>query len=184
MYWSRSEIKTNNVRYEFNRPYLQHKELQTDDALAVEATSYALLTLFKVEGGGVTIVQVKQCETKNSQIMRKMPLFSKFGQPVSLISIFIFISLYLYLHRNTFSGLKSFAIRVKSTLGQHQQFQQNKKNIKLSISFSQSERKMHFSHLNCIDKNSIVLCPEYKYLSHLIINLILSRLIRTRSRSG
>ena len=37
------------VRYEFNRPYLQHKELQTDDALAVEATSYALLTLFLVE---------------------------------------------------------------------------------------------------------------------------------------
>ena len=36
-------------RYEFNRPYLQHKELQTDDALAVEATSYALLTLFLVE---------------------------------------------------------------------------------------------------------------------------------------
>ena len=68
MYWSRSEIKTNNVRYEFNRPYLQHKELQTDDALAVEATSYALLTLFKVEGGGVTIVQVKQCETKNCKV--------------------------------------------------------------------------------------------------------------------
>ena len=91
MYWSRSEIKTNNVRYEFNRPYLQHKELQTDDALAVEATSYALLTLFKVEGGGVTIVQVKQCETKNCKIMRKMPLFSKFGQPVSLISIYLSI---------------------------------------------------------------------------------------------
>ena len=91
MYWSRSEIKTNNVRYEFNRPYLQHKELQTDDALAVEATSYALLTLFLVEGGGVTIVQVHQCETKNSQIMRKMPLFSKFGQPVSLISIYLSI---------------------------------------------------------------------------------------------
>ena len=77
MYWSRSEIKTNNVRYEFNRPYLQHKELQTDDALAVEATSYALLTLFKVEGGGVTIVQVKQCETKNCKIMRKNATFFK-----------------------------------------------------------------------------------------------------------
>ena len=25
VYWSRSEIKINNVRYEFNRPYLQHK---------------------------------------------------------------------------------------------------------------------------------------------------------------
>ena len=40
---------SNCFRYEFNRPYLQHKELQTDDALAVEATSYALLTLFLVE---------------------------------------------------------------------------------------------------------------------------------------
>ena len=38
-----------------------YQELQTNDALAVEATSYALLTLFLVEGGGVTIVQVKDC---------------------------------------------------------------------------------------------------------------------------
>ena len=35
------------------------QELQTNDALAVEATSYALLTLFLVEGGGVTVVQVR-----------------------------------------------------------------------------------------------------------------------------
>ena len=29
VYWSRSEIKINNVRYEFNRPYLQHKVLNS-----------------------------------------------------------------------------------------------------------------------------------------------------------
>ena len=40
---------------------LSSQELQTNDALAVEATSYALLTLFLVEGGGVTIVQVRDC---------------------------------------------------------------------------------------------------------------------------
>ena len=39
------------------RPFLRPKEKQEDDALAVEATSYALLTLFLVEGGGVTILQ-------------------------------------------------------------------------------------------------------------------------------
>ena len=38
-----------------------YQELQTNDALAVEATSYALLTLFLVEGGGVTVVQVSLC---------------------------------------------------------------------------------------------------------------------------
>ena len=40
---------------------LSYQELQTNDALAVEATSYALLTLFLVEGGGVTVVQVSLC---------------------------------------------------------------------------------------------------------------------------
>jgi len=57
VYWSRKEIITNRVRYEFNRPFLEAKDKQVDDALAVEATSYALLTLFLVEGGGVTVLQ-------------------------------------------------------------------------------------------------------------------------------
>ena len=56
-YWARADIEVNKVRYEFNRPFLIPKEKQEDDALAVEATSYALLTLFLVEGGGVTILQ-------------------------------------------------------------------------------------------------------------------------------
>ena len=45
------------MRYEFNRPFLEAKDLQANDALAVEATSYALLTIFLVEGGGVTFTQ-------------------------------------------------------------------------------------------------------------------------------
>ena len=57
IYWSRSQIETNKVRYEFNRPFLEAKAYQEDDALAVEATGYALLTMFRVEGGGVTVDQ-------------------------------------------------------------------------------------------------------------------------------
>ena len=57
IYWSRSNITTNRVRYEYNRPFLEAKDYQDDDALAVEATGYALLTMFLVEGGGVTILQ-------------------------------------------------------------------------------------------------------------------------------
>ena len=78
------------VRYEFNRPFLEAKDLQVfydntsischstkfinlvhlnnfchwlhhilqeNDAHAVEATSYALITMFLVEGGGVTPIQ-------------------------------------------------------------------------------------------------------------------------------
>ena len=36
---------------------MEAKDYQDDDALAVEATGYALLTMFMVEGGGVTIIQ-------------------------------------------------------------------------------------------------------------------------------
>jgi hypothetical protein len=57
VYWGRTPIKTNRVRYEYNRPFLEAKDYQDGDAMAVEATGYALLTMFKVEGGGVTIIQ-------------------------------------------------------------------------------------------------------------------------------
>ena len=53
---------------------LSSQELQTNDALAVEATSYALLTLFLVEGGGVTIVQVRDCF--NLFLFYQNPIFS------------------------------------------------------------------------------------------------------------
>ena len=67
-YWAKSDIDVNKVRYEFNRPFLRPKDKQEEDALAVEATSYALLTLFLVEGGGVTILQ--------DQVNRKHPCFT------------------------------------------------------------------------------------------------------------
>ena len=66
VYWSPSRIVTNTVRYQFNRPFLEPKEKQTNDALAVEATGYALLTLFLVQGGGVTILQDQIVEWLNT----------------------------------------------------------------------------------------------------------------------
>ena len=38
VYWGRSPIQTNRVRYEYNRPFLEAKDYQEDDALAVETT--------------------------------------------------------------------------------------------------------------------------------------------------
>ena len=43
-------LKLCRVRYEFNRPYLEAKDYQDNDALAVEATAYALQTIFLMEG--------------------------------------------------------------------------------------------------------------------------------------
>ena len=40
-----------------NRPYWEPKCYQNNDGLAVEATAYALHTLFLMEGGGVTMLQ-------------------------------------------------------------------------------------------------------------------------------
>ena len=57
VYWSRTKINFNRVRYEFNRPFMEAKDRQLNDALAVEATGYALLSLFQLEGGGITILQ-------------------------------------------------------------------------------------------------------------------------------
>jgi len=66
LYWGRSPIETNSVRYEFNRPFLEAKAYQDDDALAVEATGYALLTMFMVEGGGNTIILDKIVQWMNT----------------------------------------------------------------------------------------------------------------------
>ena len=57
------------VRYEFNRPFVEAKDYQENDALAVEATGYALQTIFLMEGGGVTFTQV-------GRIMKKRGLKS------------------------------------------------------------------------------------------------------------
>ncbi len=66
VYWGRTSIKTNDVRYEFNRPFLEAKKYQDNDALAVEATGYALLTMFLVEGGGNTIILDKVVQWMNT----------------------------------------------------------------------------------------------------------------------
>ena len=58
VYWSPTTINTNTVKYlQFNRPFLEGKDKQFNDAVAVEATGYALLVLFQVQGGGVTVLQ-------------------------------------------------------------------------------------------------------------------------------
>ena len=57
VYWSRTKIQANRVRYEFNRPFMEAKDRQLNDALAVEATGYAFLSLYQLEAGGVTILQ-------------------------------------------------------------------------------------------------------------------------------
>lgn len=57
VYWSRNKIWTNNITYEFTQPFVNPKNHQIDDALAVETTSYALLTMFIREGGGITFEQ-------------------------------------------------------------------------------------------------------------------------------
>ena len=68
-YWSPTKIAYNSVRYEFNRPFLQPKDNQINDAIAVEATAYALLTLFLVKGGGMTILQDQIVNWLNSMRM-------------------------------------------------------------------------------------------------------------------
>jgi hypothetical protein len=65
-YWGRTPITTNKVRYEFNRPFLEAKTYQANDAVAVESTAYALLTIFLVEGGGVTFTQEKIVQWLNT----------------------------------------------------------------------------------------------------------------------
>ena len=55
-----------------NLPVVLHSSLrfyQVNDAIAVEATGYALLTLFLVEGGGVTILQDQIVEWLNTMRM-------------------------------------------------------------------------------------------------------------------
>jgi len=65
-YWSPTKIYFNNVRYEFNRPFLQPKDNQANDAIAVEATSYALLTIFLVRGSDMGILQDQVVNWLNS----------------------------------------------------------------------------------------------------------------------
>ena len=72
VYWSPTKIRTNGVKYEQStRPFLVPKEKQINDALAVEATGYALLTTFLVDGGGVTFLQDQIVEWLNTMRLGK-----------------------------------------------------------------------------------------------------------------
>ena len=72
VYWSPTKIKPNGVKYEQStRPFLVPKEKQINDALAVEATGYALLTTFLVDGGGVTNLQDRIVEWLNTMRLGK-----------------------------------------------------------------------------------------------------------------
>ena len=75
---------------------LSYQELQTNDALAVEATSYALLTLFLVEGGGVTVVQVSLCLINLSSVKarsyKEQTLMSKSQSKNSVLFPFFVVS--------------------------------------------------------------------------------------------
>ena len=67
VYWGKSPIAPNREKLnEFNRSFIEAKDYQDNDALAVEATSYTLLTLFLVEGGRNTILLDKMVQWLNT----------------------------------------------------------------------------------------------------------------------
>ena len=76
-------------RYEYNRPFLEAKDYQDDDALAVEATGYALLTMFMVEGGGVTIIQDQIVQWLNTMRLGD----GGFISTVDTVFFFVFIKM-------------------------------------------------------------------------------------------
>ena len=78
------------VRYEFNRPFLEAKDYQDNDALSVEATGYALITLFLMEGGGVTFLQEKTVEWLNTMRMGDGGFISTVDTVVALQALVLY----------------------------------------------------------------------------------------------
>ena len=78
------------VRYEYNRPFLEAKDLQANDAEAVEATSYALLTIFLVEGGGVTFTQEKIVQWLNTMRLADGGFVSTIDTIVALQALVVY----------------------------------------------------------------------------------------------
>lgn len=74
-------------RYEFNRPFLQAKTYQDNDALAVEATGYALLCSFLIEGGGVTLMQDRIVQWMNTMRLGDGGFISTVDTVVALESL-------------------------------------------------------------------------------------------------
>jgi hypothetical protein len=56
-YWSRVPVPANRIRYENQRPFICPRDYQTDDSVAVEATSYALMVYLMRDG--VTVLSEK-----------------------------------------------------------------------------------------------------------------------------
>ncbi|PNF42789.1 hypothetical protein B7P43_G13621 [Cryptotermes secundus] len=56
-YWSRVPVPGNTIRYENQRPFICPRDYQTDDSVAVEATSYALMV--NLMRDGVTVLSEK-----------------------------------------------------------------------------------------------------------------------------
>jgi CD109 antigen len=52
VYWSREPVPSNQILYENQRPFLQPRLPMHQDAVAVEATSYALLVYLARDGIG------------------------------------------------------------------------------------------------------------------------------------
>ncbi|CAG0913503.1 unnamed protein product [Notodromas monacha] len=68
IYWSTAEIQANQVKSEFNRPFIQAKDVQMFDSLSVEATAYALLVY--IQRDGINSIQGKMVRWLNSMRIR------------------------------------------------------------------------------------------------------------------
>ncbi|CAB3361002.1 Hypothetical predicted protein [Cloeon dipterum] len=60
MYWSRVKIPSNPIKYENQRPFIEPSPIVEGDSVAVEATSYALLTYIAREGIGLIHERIVQ----------------------------------------------------------------------------------------------------------------------------
>ena len=85
-FWVRiKQMSIHRVRYGGqNRPYWEPKCYQNNDGLAVEATAYALHTLFLMEGGGVTMLQGTICRSRTAVIRYLWPEF-KFSAKIEMV---------------------------------------------------------------------------------------------------
>ena len=52
VYWSRRPVPSNNISYENQRPFVQPRTPNQQDAVAVETTAYALLVYLARDGIG------------------------------------------------------------------------------------------------------------------------------------
>ena len=81
---------------------MEAKDYQDDDALAVEATGYALLTMFMVEGGGVTIIQDQIVQWLNTMRLGD-------GGFISTVDT-VFFYVYVFVKMTTNQGLQGIVI--------------------------------------------------------------------------